>query len=110
MSQNKEVLIEDDIGTILDRYESKLCSGSISQFERNLVEIAYDLIYEEVKTLTDSKDSTTTNEQAFYSPDYGKITHRQILKICKTPFRGEPGRKDSGKIDNESSCQEFHLR
>ena len=78
--------------------------------KRNLVEIAYDLIYEEVKTLTDSKDSTTTNEQAFYSPDYGKITHRQILKICKTPFRGEPGRIDSGKIDNESSCQEFHLR
>lgn len=61
---------------------------------RNLIEIAYELIYDKVKELTDSKDSTTPNEQAFYSPDYGKITHRQILKICKSPFRGESGRID----------------
>jgi hypothetical protein len=61
---------------------------------RNLIEIAYELIYEEVKELTDGKDSTTPNEQAFYSTDYGKITHRQILKICQNTFRGEPGRID----------------
>lgn len=61
---------------------------------RNLIEIAYELIYNKVKELTDGKDSTTPNEQAFYSADYGKITHRQILKICQNTFRGEPGRID----------------
>lgn len=73
---------------------------------RNLIEIAYELIYDKVKELTDSTDSTIPNEQAFYSADYGKITHRQILKICKSPFRGEPGRIDisngDGRIQTKS--------
>jgi hypothetical protein len=61
---------------------------------RNLVQIGYSLIYDRVKEFTDGKDSTIPNEQAFYSADYGKITHRQILKICQNTFRGEPGRID----------------
>jgi hypothetical protein len=73
---------------------------------RNLIEIAYELIYNKAKELTDGKDSTTLNEQAFYSADYGKITHRQILKICQNTFRGEPGRIDvtvsTGRIQTRS--------
>ncbi len=61
---------------------------------RNLIQIGYPLIYDKVKELTDGKDSTIPNEQAFYSVDYGKITHRQILKICQSTFRGEPSRID----------------
>ncbi|MGH9982639.1 MAG: hypothetical protein ACRD8W_01635 [Nitrososphaeraceae archaeon] len=61
---------------------------------RSLIEIGYDLIYDKVRVITEGKDSINLNEQAFYSADCGKITHRQILKICKSPFRGEAGRID----------------
>ena len=71
-----------------------------------LIQIGYPLIYDKVRELTDGKDSTIPNEQAFYSADYGKITHRQILKICQNTFRGEPSRIEvsggSGRIQTKS--------
>ena len=66
------------------------------------MEVAYDIIYDEVKKLTDGRDPMNPNEQAFYSVEYGKITHRQILKICKNPFRGEYGRIKNSKIQAKS--------
>lgn len=65
---------------------------------REIMQIAYDIIYDEVKKLTDATDPFNPDEQAFYSADYGKITHRQILNICKNPFRGEPDRIDNTKV------------
>lgn len=65
---------------------------------REIMQVAYDIIYYEVKKLTDATDPFNPDEQAFYSADYGKITHRQILNICKNPFRGEPGRIDNTKV------------
>jgi hypothetical protein len=76
--------------------EDKLIHNTVNDVTtgktREIMQVAYELIYEEVKNLTDGKDPINPNEQAFYSVEYGKITHRQILNICKNPFRGEYGR------------------
>ena len=52
--------------------------------------ISNEDICEKVRKMVDGIPSTTPNEQAFYSTDYGKITHKRILKICRDRFSGEP--------------------
>jgi hypothetical protein len=41
--------------------------------------------------------STITNEQAFYSSDYDKVTHKHILKICRQRFFGQDSSIGRGK-------------
>ena len=67
-----------------------------------VLEVAYDLIYDEVRELTEGRDPINSNEQAFYSVEYGKITHRQILSICKNPFRGQKSRIKRDNIQAKS--------
>lgn len=51
--------------------------------------IPHRAIIVKVIHLTDGTPSTIPNEQAFYSTEYGKITHKRILKICRERFSGE---------------------
>ena len=69
---------------------------------RETMQVAYDLIYDKVKKLTDGRDPTNPNEQAFYSAEYGKITHRSILNICKNPFRGDSGKIHTKEVQAKS--------
>jgi hypothetical protein len=60
--------------------------------------ISNEQICEKVRTVMDGVPSTTPNEHAFYSTEYGKITHKRILKICRDRFSAEPdsiGRGDT---------------
>jgi hypothetical protein len=63
-----------------------------SDSEKQPFKVAYDRIYDKVKELTDATDSTSPNEHAIYSVEYGKITHRQIIDKCKRAFHGCPDR------------------
>jgi hypothetical protein len=51
--------------------------------------ISHREIIDKVIQLTDGMPSTNPNEQAFYSTDYGKITYKRVLKICREKFSGE---------------------
>jgi hypothetical protein len=70
--------------TLIHRTDIDITTGKTSK----VFQVSYDYIYEQVQTLTTSSDPTNPNEQAVYSAEYGKLTHRQILNICKNPFRG----------------------
>jgi|GEM_PF-960615 len=52
--------------------------------------ISNEDICNKVRDLVDGVLSTNPNEYAFYSTDYGKITHKRILKICRDRFSAEP--------------------
>lgn len=52
--------------------------------------ISHRDIIDKVMQLTDGIPSTNLNEQAFYSTEYSRITHKRILKICRERFSGEP--------------------
>jgi hypothetical protein len=52
--------------------------------------ISHRDIIDKVIHLTDGIPSTIQNEQAFYSTEYSRITHKRILKICRERFSGEP--------------------
>ena len=52
--------------------------------------ISHREIIDKVIQLTDGIPSTNLNEQAFYSTEYSRITHKRILKICRERFSGEP--------------------
>lgn len=52
--------------------------------------ISHRDIIDKVMQLTDGIPSTNQNEQAFYSTEYSRITHKRILKICRERFSGEP--------------------
>jgi hypothetical protein len=65
--------------------------------ERTIYKILYDDIYRKVSELTDGVPSTTSNDQAFYTVEYGMITHRQILKICRDRFIGKRCNIGSGE-------------
>jgi hypothetical protein len=52
--------------------------------------ISNEKICDEVRAKMDGVPSTIQNEYAFYSTDYGKVTHKRILKICRDRFSGEP--------------------
>ena len=54
-----------------------------------LFTLSYEAVYATIRELTDGIPSTKPNEQAFYSDEYGKVTHRQVLKICRNRFLGE---------------------
>ena len=66
------------------------------------MQVAYDLIYDKVRKLTDGRAPINSNEQAFYSAEYGKITHRSILYICKNPFRGDNGKIHTKEVQAKS--------
>jgi hypothetical protein len=51
--------------------------------------ISHREIIDKVIQLTDEMLSTNPNEQAFYSTDYGKITYKRVLKICREKYSGE---------------------
>jgi hypothetical protein len=51
--------------------------------------IPHKEIIDKVEHLTGGMPSTNPNEQAFYSTEYGKITHKRVLKICRERFSGE---------------------
>jgi hypothetical protein len=59
--------------------------------------IPNECICDKVRDAMDGTLTTTPNEQAFYTTDYGKITHKRILKICRDRFSGEPVSTGSGK-------------
>ena len=59
--------------------------------------ISNESICEEVKSKMDGVPSTNPNEYAFYSTDYGKVTHKRILKICRDRFSAEPASIGTGK-------------
>jgi hypothetical protein len=52
--------------------------------------ISHREIIDKVIQLTDGIPSTNLNEQAFYSTEYSRITHKRVLKICRERFSGEP--------------------
>jgi hypothetical protein len=52
--------------------------------------ISHRDIIDKVIQMTDGIPSTNPNEQAFYSTEYSRITHKRILKICRERFSGEP--------------------
>ncbi len=52
--------------------------------------ISHGDIIDKVIQMTDGVPSTNLNEQAFYSTEYSRITHKQVLKICRERFSGEP--------------------
>jgi hypothetical protein len=52
--------------------------------------ISHREIIDKVIQLTDGIPSTNLNEQAFYSIEYSRITHKRVLKICRESFSGEP--------------------
>lgn len=49
-----------------------------------------------VKELVDGSDPQNPNEQAIYSVDYGKITHKRILKLCRDRLMAEADSIGSG--------------
>lgn len=59
--------------------------------------ISNESICNKVKDMVDGVPSTTANEYAFYSTDYGRITHKHILKICRDRFSAEPDSIGTGK-------------
>jgi hypothetical protein len=61
----------------------------MNQIKAEVFNITYEDIYDEVKDMTDATDSTTLNEHAIYSVEYGKITHKRIISRCRSVFRGE---------------------
>lgn len=75
----RELMSKVDLKVIVD------LTGKQTQ----LFTLSYESIYTKVKELTGSIQSTNPNEQAIYSDEYGKITHRQILKICRNRFLAE---------------------
>jgi hypothetical protein len=52
--------------------------------------ISHREIIDKVIQMTDGVPSTNLNEQAFYSTEYSRITHKRVLKICRERFSGEP--------------------
>jgi hypothetical protein len=58
--------------------------------KRILSTISNSHICERVKELTDGSPSQNPAEQAFYSVEYGKVTHKRILKLCRDRLMGEP--------------------
>src|SRR5215207_1706926 len=52
--------------------------------------ISHGDIIDKVIQMTDGVPSTNLNEQAFYSTEYSRITHKRVLKICRERFSGEP--------------------
>ena len=59
--------------------------------------ISNEDICEAVRIKVDGIPSTTPNEQAFYSTDYSKVTHKRILKICRERLMAEPDSIGTGK-------------
>ena len=51
--------------------------------------ISNEDICDKVRKMVDGVPSINPNEYAFYSTDYGKITHKRILKICRDRFSAE---------------------
>ena len=64
--------------------------------KRNLCKISNVDICDRVKQLVDGYDPQNPNEQAIYSVDFGKITHKHILKICRNRLMGENDSIGSG--------------
>jgi hypothetical protein len=62
--------------------------------------ISNEDICDSVRKMVDGTPSINPNEYAFYSTDYGKITHKRILKICRDGFSAEP---DSIGTGNEKA-------
>src|SRR5215207_9972734 len=60
--------------------------------------ISNEDICDKVRVKVDGVVSTIPNEYAFYSTDYGKITHKRILGICRDRFSAE---RDSIGTGNE---------
>ena len=58
--------------------------------------ISNEYICDSVRKMVDGTPSTNLNEYAFYSTDYGKITHKRILKICRDRFSAEPDSLGTG--------------
>lgn len=52
--------------------------------------LSHKEIIDKVIQLTDGISSTTPNEQAFYSTEYGKVSYKHILKTCRERFEGYP--------------------
>lgn len=51
--------------------------------------ISNEDICDKVKDMVGGVPSTIPSERAFYSTDYGKISHKRILKICRDRFSAE---------------------
>lgn len=58
--------------------------------------ISNESVCDKVRDLVDGVQSTTANEYAFYSTDYGRITHKRILKICRDRFSAVPDSVGAG--------------
>jgi hypothetical protein len=64
--------------------------------KRILYKISNTDISNRVKKLVNGSNPQNPNEQAIYSVDYGKITHKQILKLCKDRLMAETDSIGSG--------------
>jgi hypothetical protein len=64
--------------------------------KRILYKISNADICNRVKELVDGTDPQNPNEQAFYSVEYGKITYKHILKLCRDRLMAEPDSVGSG--------------
>ncbi|MGB0028838.1 MAG: hypothetical protein WBP64_18580 [Nitrososphaeraceae archaeon] len=56
--------------------------------------IPYDDIYQTVRQTVNA--DPIQGEQAFYSVDHGKVTHRKILNLCRDKFKAKDGWIGSG--------------
>jgi hypothetical protein len=65
--------------------------------------VPYGDIYKNVREMVHGTESS--EEQAFYSVDHGKITHRKILNICRDKFKAKDERSGSG--DNKKRAFVF---
>jgi hypothetical protein len=64
--------------------------------KRILHKISNTDICNRVKELVDGSDPQNPNEQAIYSVDYGKITHKQIFRLCRQRLMAEDDSIGSG--------------
>jgi hypothetical protein len=93
-------IVYDALNNLFLKVEPEKLMDMETVKERIVYKIPYDDVYEKVKELTDGVPSTTMNDQAFYTVEYGMITHRRILKICRDRFIGDRctiGRGDDKK-------------
>lgn len=62
--------------------------------QKTSLTIPYDDIYHTVRQTINAE--IIQGEQAFYSVDHGRITHRKILNICRDTFKAKDGWTGSG--------------
>jgi hypothetical protein len=82
-----EGVVYDAIVTLLQTMDKTEGTFDINGNPKTTYLIPYEEIIAKVKELTDGEDDSY-HAQTFVSSDYDKITHNQILDICKNRFSG----------------------